>query len=29
MATVAEVMVLVGYMGSDEEKQRNEVNFFS
>jgi hypothetical protein len=29
MATVAEVMVLVGDMGSDEEKQRNKVNFLS
>ena len=29
IATVAEVMVLVGDMGSDKEKQRNKVNFFS
>ena len=29
MATVAEVVVLLGDMGSDEEKQRNKVNFFS
>jgi hypothetical protein len=29
MAAVAEVMLLVGDMGSFTEKQRNKVNFFS
>jgi hypothetical protein len=29
MASVAEVMLLVGDMGSFEEKQRNKVKFFS